>query len=72
MNPASYTSRGNWNSAPPKPRVRGPRPFVLSPADSANWPVPAPEPVPGDPGPAPSASDPVAGEPVPYYELVLD
>ncbi len=35
------------DSAPPKPRVRGPRPFVLSPADSARWPVPAPEPLPG-------------------------
>ena len=35
------------DSAPPKPRVRGPRPFVLSPADSANWPVPGPEPLPG-------------------------
>ncbi len=33
------------DSAPPKP-VRG-RPFVLSPADSARWPVKGPEPLPG-------------------------
>jgi hypothetical protein len=28
-------------------RARGPRPFVLSPADSAKWPVPGPPPLPG-------------------------
>jgi hypothetical protein len=31
----------------PRPRTRGPRPFVLTPADSAKWPVQAPDPLPG-------------------------
>jgi hypothetical protein len=30
------------DTAPPKPHPRGPRPFVLSPADSAKWPVAGP------------------------------
>ena len=35
------------DSAPRKARPRGPRPFVLSPADSAKWPVQGPAPLPG-------------------------
>jgi hypothetical protein len=35
------------DTAAPKPRPRGPRPFVLSPADSAKWPVAGPSPLPG-------------------------
>ena len=35
------------DSVPPRTRARGPRPFVLSPADSAKWPVKGPEPLPG-------------------------
>jgi hypothetical protein len=30
------------DSVPPRVRTRGPRPFILSPADSAKWPVPSP------------------------------
>ena len=35
------------DSVPLRSRVRGPRPFVLSPADSARWPVKGPAPLPG-------------------------
>jgi hypothetical protein len=35
------------NTVPPRTRARGPRPFVLSPADSAKWPVKGPQPLPG-------------------------
>ncbi|MCC2672842.1 MAG: hypothetical protein K0Q72_5314, partial [Armatimonadetes bacterium] len=35
------------DTAPPKSLPRGPRPFVLSPADSGKWPVAAPKPLPG-------------------------
>ncbi len=35
------------DSVPARTRARGPRPFILSPADSAKWPVKAPAPLPG-------------------------
>ena len=35
------------DSVPPRTRARGPRPFVLSPADSAKWPVKTADPLPG-------------------------
>jgi hypothetical protein len=35
------------DTAPRESRPRGPRPFVLSPADSAKWPVAGPTPLPG-------------------------
>jgi hypothetical protein len=35
------------DTAPPKRHPRGPRPFVLSPADSAKWPVAGPAPLAG-------------------------
>ena len=33
------TSIAKTDSVPPRSRARGPRPFILSPADSAKWPV---------------------------------
>jgi hypothetical protein len=41
------TSVAPRDTVPVRIRPRGPRPFVLSPADSARWPVKAAEPLPG-------------------------
>ncbi len=41
----SATSKAD--SVPPRSRARGPRPFILSPADSAKWPVQAAATLPG-------------------------
>jgi hypothetical protein len=41
------STRARRDSVPPRTRARGPRPFVLSPADSAKWPVKAVDPLPG-------------------------
>jgi hypothetical protein len=41
------TTSAERDSVPPRTRARGPRPFVLSPADSAKWPVKTPPPLPG-------------------------
>jgi hypothetical protein len=43
----SDSTAAKRDSAPPRTRARGPRPFVLSPADSAKWPVKTPDPLPG-------------------------
>jgi hypothetical protein len=41
------TTSAKRDSVPPRTRARGPRPFVLSPADSAKWPVQGPDSLPG-------------------------
>jgi hypothetical protein len=41
------TAATRRDSVPLRTRARGPRPFVLSPADSAKWPVKGPDPLPG-------------------------
>ncbi|MBA3893921.1 MAG: hypothetical protein H0X69_09530, partial [Gemmatimonadales bacterium] len=41
------TASAGRDTVPLRTRARGPRPFVLSPADSARWPVRGPEPLPG-------------------------
>ena len=41
------TASAPRDTVPLRTRARGPRPFVLSPADSARWPVRGPEPLPG-------------------------
>ncbi len=44
---AADSARPRRDTVPARTRARGPRPFVLSPADSAKWPVPGPPPLPG-------------------------
>jgi hypothetical protein len=41
------TTSAKRDSVPARSRARGPRPFVLSPADSAKWPVKGPDSLPG-------------------------
>jgi hypothetical protein len=43
----SDTASVKPDTVPLRTRARGPRPFVLSPADSAKWPVRGPDPLPG-------------------------
>jgi hypothetical protein len=43
----SDSTSAKRDNIPPRTRARGPRPFVLSPADSAKWPVKGPDTLPG-------------------------